>query len=123
MSSKTPAQIQFDTSSVYRYPDSGYTLWKICNDYPSTAEHDDYPWLQYDPMKDSEKYLNTIKEYCFEGMINNDFDPWKNKVTLIDYLFFKLSSYVSSALVQKLVQHPMDALWSSWKRAPPWSYH
>lgn len=121
MSYQTPAQKQFHTSSIYPYPE-GYTPFKIRNDYPLVAEVDHYPWLQFDPTKQSKAYLNAVKEYVFKGMIDNEFDPWKNKVNLINHLVFESSSHLPSTSGEKLVPRPMDALWSSRKRAPPRSY-
>jgi hypothetical protein len=121
MSYQTPAQKQFHTSSIYPYPE-GYTPFKIRNDYPLTPKRDHYPWLQFDPKKQSGDYLNAVKEYVFEGMIDNEFDPRKNTVNLIDYLFFESSSHTSYILEERLVPRLMDALRSSRKRAPPRSY-
>jgi len=90
-SDPTPAEIQFCISSIHPIP-TGYTGWKIRNDYPSPKPGDlapniplpggkeDVPWLDVDPREDPEQYLNIIQEYCFEGMINNDFIPQKNQV-------------------------------------------
>ena len=82
----TPAEAQFNTSSAYPLP-TGFEAWKIRNDYPAPKPKDlsgkappDTPWLAIDPTKNPEHYLNIIREYCFEGMIGNDFIPQKNKV-------------------------------------------
>ncbi|KIJ97424.1 hypothetical protein K443DRAFT_681521 [Laccaria amethystina LaAM-08-1] len=76
---QTDAEKQFNTSSLYHVPD-GYTPWSIRNDYPSTTPaHDPTPLFGPDPITQSEKYLEAVKTYCLEGMVENDFVPQKNK--------------------------------------------
>jgi hypothetical protein len=107
---QTDAEKQFNTSSLYHVPD-GYTPWSIRNDYPSTTPaHDPTPLFGPDPITQSEKYLEAVKTYCLEGMVENDFVPQKNKVNLIDHLLFELSLHLSSALEETMVPRAMDAL-------------
>ncbi|KAF8974266.1 hypothetical protein BDZ97DRAFT_1690029 [Flammula alnicola] len=86
----TPAELQFNTSSIYTVP-PGYIAWQIRNDYPPPKPRDaelapegppagtpDAPWLDIDPIKNSSYYMEIIKQYCFDGMVNNDFIPQKN---------------------------------------------
>ncbi|TFK44187.1 hypothetical protein BDQ12DRAFT_593696 [Crucibulum laeve] len=91
----TPDEIQFNTSSIYSVP-PGYTAWEIRNDYPAPKPDDvapegppigtlDAPWLNVDPISNPQYYLEIIKTYCFDGMINNDFIPQKNKTWAIGF--------------------------------------
>ena len=47
---------------------------------PSDELEDRAPWLKIDFRKDPKQYCEVIKEYCWEGMVENDFDAHKNKV-------------------------------------------
>lgn len=79
---KTIAEEQFHTSSLHNVP-KGYTAWSIRNDYPPRIIPPlppNAPWLTVDPTQQPKMYLELVKEYCFEGMINNDFVPQDNKV-------------------------------------------
>lgn len=88
----TAAELQFNTSSKYtdKVP-SGYTAWQIRNDYPPgkprgvapggpPAGTRDAPWVNIDPFKNTMRYMEVLKEYCFEGMTSVDFVPQKNTV-------------------------------------------
>jgi hypothetical protein len=99
MSVYTPAEEQFRTSSIYAVP-QGFQPWKIANDYPGdgvaaqsggviTAPgqlppgDDPAPWLDVDFKTDPLKYLELVKEYFLEGMIEADFVPQNNKVCFV----------------------------------------
>jgi len=90
----TPAKAQFDTSSIHRAP-KGYKPWEISNDYPPPKSeasslpgrpgqlpggYGDAPWLEIDFKHDSKYYMDIIKEYCLEGMLECDFAAASNKV-------------------------------------------
>jgi hypothetical protein len=84
----TQAEQQFHTSSVYDVL-NGYTAWSIRTDYPSPdstrqqlTPGPDAPWLTVNPFKDPQGYLEIVKEYCFDGMVNNDFIPQDNTMSL-----------------------------------------
>jgi hypothetical protein len=97
MSGYTPAEEQFNTSSIYN-PPAGYKRWTISNKYPSSKStitgigalpglpgqlpdgSGDAPWLEIDFKKDPRYYMDVIKEYCLEGMIECDFEVASNKV-------------------------------------------
>jgi hypothetical protein len=84
--SDSDAKKQFDTSSMYPPPD-GYDgpLFAIRNDYPaqSAETRSDHPWLDIDftegPAK-SKEYIETLLDYCFDGMPECDFVPKENEV-------------------------------------------
>jgi hypothetical protein len=83
------ADTQFNTSSIYRVP-SGYTAWEISNDYPRPHDgvlppsgqlpNDPTSWLEVDFKTKPYRYLQLIKEYFLEGMIESDFVPQRNQV-------------------------------------------
>ncbi|KAL6915241.1 hypothetical protein ACHAPO_011103 [Fusarium lateritium] len=101
------AEKEFHTSSQHPAP-PGYTPWKIRNDYPTSDllkskknvkslvpgnlpalplpgygddfEGENAPWLKVDFKKNPELYAETIREYCFDGMVPADFRPQDNKV-------------------------------------------
>ncbi|KAM5348282.1 hypothetical protein ACJ41O_008106 [Fusarium nematophilum] len=100
------AKVQFHTSSIHPCP-PGYTPWEIRNDYPTSEilksrtkssdaaagfptppapglpgdyEGKDAPWLKIDFRKDPEKYAETIRLYCFDGMVDAGFKPQENLV-------------------------------------------
>ena len=90
---KTQAEIEFNTSSYDTSP-PGYPEWKIRNDYPPPKSENltpggppagtlDAPWLNVDPFANRAQYMDVIKEYCFEGMIDVDFVPQKNAVKFV----------------------------------------
>ena len=114
----TPAEIQFNISSNYPTP-QGFEAWKIRNDYPPPFPKVDvqgagsvgvipifpgqlpgdtigYPWLDIDPTKEPRKYLDYIREYCFEGNVENDFVVQDNKVgsSLLCVLMLRLTRNV-----------------------------
>jgi hypothetical protein len=124
--SLTPAEIQFNTSSVHD-PPPGYTAWKISNKYPppkstisSTVDalpglpgqlpngYGDAPWLEIDFKKDPRYYMDVVKEYCLEGMIECDFAVASNKV--ISSLFCHKLSELKLHVGKALVPCSMDAL-------------
>ena len=94
----TPADAQFHTSSIYPVP-QGFEAWKIRNDYPSRGPRtqggvitvpgqlppgdDPTPWLDVDFTTDPIRYLELVKEYFLEGMIEADFVPQKNTVCFV----------------------------------------
>ncbi|KAG9081252.1 hypothetical protein FRC06_005692 [Ceratobasidium sp. 370] len=79
----TPAERQFHTSSSFPLPASStFEPWKIRNDYPLQPPPDpcsstNAPWLQVDFTKEPETYANVIRSYCFDGMVQNDFNAHK----------------------------------------------
>src|ERR1700730_2824952 len=107
MSYETAAEAQFHTSSVYPVP-KGYTAWEIRNDYPipnlnfqriqsiqkkqksvglpiglPPGEQDPTPWRDVDFQADPVKYLELVKEYFLEGMIESDFVLKNNTVRFL----------------------------------------
>src|ERR1700683_4716057 len=121
----TPAEVQFNTSSVHD-PPPGYTAWKISNKYPppkstisSTVDalpglpgqlpngYGDAPWLEIDFKKDPRYYMDIVKEYCLDGMIECDFEVASNEViSLLLFEVSELNPFVGKALVPR----SMDAL-------------
>jgi hypothetical protein len=95
---ETAAEAQFHTSSIYPLP-AGFTAWVIRNDYPHPAAaaqggevipapgqlppgQDPIPWLEVNFKEQPIKYIQLVKEYFLEGMIESDFVPQKNQVCL-----------------------------------------
>ncbi|KAH8681759.1 hypothetical protein BX600DRAFT_544267 [Xylariales sp. PMI_506] len=106
----TEADIQFATSYGYTVngeqmikapPNWTGRLFEIRNDYPKLATlsenslpgipgpdfrlpggspADDAPWLKVDFRKEPDKYCSLIREYCYEGNVNNEFVLQKNSV-------------------------------------------
>jgi hypothetical protein len=91
----TPAEEQFHTSSLFPVP-AGYEKWLIRNDYPTgwTEQMWDAPWTDI-PLDKPGEIMKIMKEYCFEGMVENNFIPQKNRVrcpplfavSLVDFAF------------------------------------
>jgi hypothetical protein len=55
----------------------------LSQDYPSTAPTNDAPWLAIDfnnGTTGANNYLQALRDYSFEGMIDADFIPAKNSV-------------------------------------------
>lgn len=97
----------FYNSSLYNPPKNwSGPLFKIRNDYPTTFEAAtnkkmgrvpglpdpsipapvpdpmlDAPWTLVDFTKDPLRYCDIVKEYCFEGNVNNNFNVHENKVS------------------------------------------
>jgi hypothetical protein len=115
----TPAEAQFRTSSLHPVP-QGWTgrVWQINSRYPDlssaldkrvvlpSAKSDfptlprpsvpypggnEAPWLGVDFLKDPDTYCAVVKEYCFEGNVNNDFVVQNNKVRIPDSPPFPLN--------------------------------
>jgi len=125
MSGFTPAEEQFNTSSIHD-PPAGYTRWTISNKYPSSKStitsigtlpglpgqlpdgSDAAPWLEIDFKKDPRYYMDVVKEYCLEGMIECDFAVASNKV--ISSLFCHKLSELELHVGKALVPCSMDAL-------------
>jgi hypothetical protein len=88
-------------------PPEGWTgrLFQIKNDYPKPPKTednfntqglppmpgpdlplpilnpvDDAPWLKYDFKKDHQEYVQAVKEYCWEGNVNNKFVIQNNPI-------------------------------------------
>lgn len=104
---RTRAEIEFHTSSRHLVP-KGWQgrVWSIRNDYPtypdlgtvarssrdmpvlpgptlpppSGGPLSDAPWLNIDFKTSPEEYCRIIKEYCFEGNVDNDFVLQNNQV-------------------------------------------
>jgi hypothetical protein len=102
----TPAEQEFHTSSRFQVP-AGYEKWLIRNDYPSgwTQQMWDAPWTDL-PLDDPTTFMQVMKEYCFEGMVENNFIPQNNHVRHLSY------------------SHPLSltVLLLPYKQARPW-YH
>ena len=103
----SPAEVQFHTSSIHPIPGGwkGHEF-KIRNDYPTydnptikrASRSDlptlpgpsvppptmdpfrDAPWLKIDFREDPLRYCAYVKEYCWEGNVNNEFVVQKNTV-------------------------------------------
>ena len=104
----TPAEQQFTTASKYPVPE-GYSgpVFKLKVDYPNglpqkttsnataqlppmpgperplpgTDPTSDAPWLRYDFKKDPKAYSSIVKEYCWTGNVENNFNVWDNTVS------------------------------------------
>ncbi|KAB2573249.1 hypothetical protein DBV05_g8077 [Lasiodiplodia theobromae] len=96
----------FHNSSLYNPPENwSGPVFKIRNDYPTPLEAAtnnkigrvpgipdpsipppvkdpmlDAPWTLVDFAKDPLRYCDIVKEYCFEGNVNNNFNVHENKV-------------------------------------------
>jgi hypothetical protein len=87
-SGPTPAEQQFRTSSRFQTPPSlNLKRWEIRNDYPTQPPSDasspsSAPWLQIDFRTDPEAYADAVRSYCFEGMVQSDFDARKCLVSI-----------------------------------------
>ena len=93
----------FAMSSQYCIPKTwtGRTF-RIRNDYPTVASQeiptlpgpdmppgnlvDQAPWLKICYEKEPIKYCEVIKEYCWEGNVNNEFVVQENPVGNIDLI-------------------------------------
>ena len=89
------AVAEFNISSIEAVP-PGFNAWQIRNDYPPPAVNvqggpipagpdplpgfEPTPWLDVDFQADPTQYINLIKEYFMEGMIQADFVPQDNHV-------------------------------------------
>lgn len=97
----------FHNSSLYSPPTNwSKPLFKIRNDYPAPLDVAadrkvgrvpdlldpsipppvsdpmlDAPWTLVDFTKDPRGYCAIVKEYCFEGNVNNNFNVHENKVS------------------------------------------
>ena len=103
------ADRQFHTSSMYPVPQSYRgEIFRIKNDYPHSSPSvavseqtqkstawpslpapgekgpliDEAPWMRksFDDEKEALEYCEIVKEYCWEGNVDNGFHIWKNKV-------------------------------------------
>src|SRR5208282_4144039 len=70
----------FPNSQVPLPPNWHGPVFHLSQNYPSKAPADKYPWEQIDPVKEPEKYINTVLHYCLEGNVEVDWDLQKNKV-------------------------------------------
>ena len=62
-------------------PDWKGPVFKPSLDYPTMLpQKESYPWEKIDYKSEPEKYLQAVLKYCFEGNVDNDFDPKKNAV-------------------------------------------
>lgn len=78
---------EFNNSSMYPPPkefDDG-SLFRIRNSYPQNfvSITEPAPWLDIDFKTEPERYLKLLKDYCFLGMPESDFDVHKNQVTFL----------------------------------------
>lgn len=73
---------EFDRSSRFEPPSGVSSPFQIRNDYPPVSDqrYVEYPWLDIDFKTEPRRYLEVVKDYCFLGMQENDFDATKNKV-------------------------------------------
>jgi len=73
---------EFDRSSRFEPPSGVSSPFQIRNDYPPVSDqrYIEYPWLDIDFKTEPRRYLEVVKDYCFLGMQENDFDATKNKV-------------------------------------------
>ena len=73
---------EFARSSRFEPPSGVSSPFQIWNDYPSVSDlrYVEYPWLDVDFKTEPKRYLEVVKDYCFLGMLENDFDATKNKV-------------------------------------------
>ena len=93
----TPAEVQFNTSSLYARPSdwpADKPLFQIYNEYPNpvgaagvpTLPLPDIaveaPWLHVRFDTEPENYARTVKEYCWDGNRPVDFVVQENKVSL-----------------------------------------
>ena len=95
--SQHSAIAEFHTSSYYDVP-KGYDAWLIRNDYPAPYAraqggpiipspgqlppgNEPTPWLDVDFKTDPNRYIQLIKEYFMEGMLESNFVPQKNNVS------------------------------------------
>lgn len=97
---KTAAQVQFSTSSRHAAP-VGWTgrIWQIRNDYPKptnmepavtvashlppgsrAAAEPEAPWLSLDFRSNPLAYCVVIKNYCWEGNVENGFVVQNNPI-------------------------------------------
>src|ERR1700712_3130026 len=73
ISNKYPMPQSADTSATALPPAPG-------PDLPITGAGLDAPWLKIDFKKEPERFCAVIKEYCWEGNVENGFKVEKNKV-------------------------------------------
>jgi hypothetical protein len=132
----TDAEAHFHTSSIYKVPD-GHTAWVIRNDYPGprvaaqgggviTAPGqlppgmDPTPWLHVDFKTNPIEYMQLVKEYFLEGMIESDFVPQNNQVCFFSNCDIHATMTMRTDCVgETMVSRFVDALWRQRPRANP----
>jgi len=67
-------------------PIPGWTghVFRLSQNYPIASIMDTQPWMQFDPQKQPEQYINAVLGYFYEGNIRDNveesFDPTQNSV-------------------------------------------
>jgi hypothetical protein len=70
----------FPDSAVPLPPNWSGPVFHLSQNYPQQIRSDRYPWTEIDPVKEPERYLNTVLRYCLEGNVDADWVLQQNKV-------------------------------------------
>lgn len=54
-------------------------IFKLSQDYPSVIPNEPKPWEEIDFKTQGDKYMGTLRDYIFEGMIEADWRPENNQ--------------------------------------------
>src|SRR5436853_499645 len=64
--------VSFPDTGVPVPPGWNGPVFHLNQNYPQQVPADTYPWLQFDPTTQPDRYMFSVLQYCLEGNVQTD---------------------------------------------------